>query len=224
MASPVFRSNSAGDGTGTGFTATEPAGAAEGDALLIEILVEDTHSSFTPAAGWEEIRAQDAGPFTARTYGIRRGSSAPALNFSWVTSRYFEWSISAWSGIVASGDFVESSAVATPNIGTGPTPPPVTTLTADTTVVVIAWTWGGWGGGGATPPSGYTLRYGPTGFDHGVASLAVATATTETPGAWANAGNAEQTAFSIVLASIGGTPEAPPAPAPSGALFFGSNF
>jgi hypothetical protein len=204
MAAPAFRSASNDTGSGTGFTASEPAGAASGDGILMMILVEDTHGSFTVSGDFTLVPncAVDVGPFSARVFYHRRGSSAPDYAVSWTTSRYYEYSVYAYSGVVSSGSFIDASASGTPTTGSEPNPPAITTTTADTRVCALAWTWAGWGGGGANPPSGYALRFGASSYDHGLADIEQAAAGSVDPGNFTNAGSDSIVGMTIALASV----------------------
>lgn len=204
MASPVWQSVSSGNGVDTTFTASEPSGAADGNALVLWLLLEDTFSGLTGATGWtKKGTTLDVGPFSTACYVIRR-SGAPDLTWSWTTSRYFEWSLHRVSGIVSSGEFVEAFVEGTPTTGSEPNPPSATATTAETLAMAAGFTWAGWGGSGATAPASYTLRYGPASVDHAVATRALASAGAEDPGNFTGAGSDSIVGITMILASTSG--------------------
>lgn len=180
------------------------------------ILVEDTHTAFSGPSGWTLQASQDVGPFTAYIYKLRRTGSAPSYAVSWSTSRYYEWSVQSASGAVASGEFIDAAAagaVVSTNSINGPA---ITTLTAETLIYAIAWTWWGWAGSEAAP-SGYTKRFAASGYDHGIATKALATATSEDPAAWGNTSGSDATwSYTLAIASVAaaGTKAPPPARRP----------
>lgn len=204
MAAPAYRSIDTDYGTGTSFTMSEPSGAASGDGLLAFFVIEDNHSALSPPSGWTAVPSCnniDVGTFHAYAYYIQRGGSAPALGVSWTTSKYYEWTIVAYSG-VSGASFVDASAASTPSTGTGPDCPAITTTVADTRIVTVAYHWSGFNP--ATPPPGHTLRL--SGFvDIPVADATQATAGSVDPGTWDDAeGSDRQMALTIALAPTGG--------------------
>ena len=202
MASPAFRAQTHELGSGEqSFTATEPAGSANGDVIIAAVLLEAGTNLSTPA-GWT-LRAGpvDAGPYTGWIFSIRRGSSAPALGWTWTTNSYFEFHLSGWSGAVASGEYIDDEADGGTTTTNAPNGPAVTTTTTDTTVVSIVMTWAGWGGASAAP-SGYTERDAFDGFDVGLADKAVGAPTTEDPGAWGGTNGSDAVwTYTLAIAS-----------------------
>lgn len=186
---------------------TEPAGSASGDVLLYMILVELAHSAFTAPGSWAAVPNCDAldvaADFTCYCRYIVRGGSAPALGASWSGgSKYFEWSVHAFHSCDTTNPINISAATASSS-GTQVNPPSVTT-TADSIVCALAWHWAGWSGT-ATPPSGYTLRFGDSGYDHGLATKSVPTPGVEDPGTWGAAGGTDDMrGMTIAIASAGG--------------------
>lgn len=221
MASPVWQTMTNDSGTGTGFTMTEPSGAADGNALVAVILIEDTISNLSIPGMTIKGTATgaDAGPFRC-VHAVLRRAGSPTLTVSWTTSRYWEYSLHRISGIVSSGEFVEAFVEGTPASGTEPNPPAATATTTETLVLISGFTWAGWGGGGAAAPTNYTLRYGPATIDHGVATRALAAAGAEDPGAFTGAGDDSYIACTMILASTGGGGGGGEAPAPQTGLGF----
>ena len=208
MASPTHRSSSNNTGSSTGFTATEPTGAASGDGLLLLVLVALAHSSIVPPALWTPVpscNALDAGTsFTAYMYYLLRGGSAPALNMSWTTSQYYEWSVHAFPGVVGAS-FIDASAATASTSTANPDPPSIVTTTDDTLICAITYTWAGFASGGASPPSGYALRFGAVDYDHGIATLAKGAAGSVDPGTFGNTNGSDVTrSMTVALAGSAG--------------------
>jgi hypothetical protein len=209
MASPTFRSQTNGVGSDVGFTATEPASAAQNDGLLMLVLVERTFTGFTPPSGWTAVpncNALDVGTaFTAHAYSILRGAGAPAYDVSWTTSHYFEWSVYAFPGVLTTASFIDASSGGTSTSGTQVDPPAITTTTDDTLICALAWHWAGWGGGGASAPSGYTLRFGAASYDHALSTVAQGAAGSADPGLYGSAGGSDvMRGMTIALGSVAG--------------------
>jgi hypothetical protein len=202
MASPAFRAQTHELGSGEqSFTATEPAGSAEGDVILAAVLLEAGTNLNTPS-GWTLLAGPvDPGPYLGWLFAIRRGASAPALGWTWTTNSYFEFHLGAWSGCVSSGEFIDAQADGGTATTNAPNGPAVTTQTTDTTVISFAWTWAGWGAS-STPPTGYTERDAFDGFDVGFADKAIGSPTTEDPGAWGGTNGSDAVwTYTIALAS-----------------------
>ena len=187
MAHPAFRSKTFATSSGTGFTASEPSGAAENDLLYMWIVLQNTFSSFVgPTGGWELLYNLVNTNSTTYLYAIRRGASAPNRTCSWTTSIYYEVSLTAWSGCVTSGALydVKNYTAATQRNPANPNCPSVTTTVVETLVVAFGMGWSGavsaW-----TAPSGYTIREaGSAGIDLCIAEKELDTITSEDPGAF----------------------------------------
>lgn len=184
MASPTFVNKTFVKSTEETVTPSEPSGAAEND-ILIAWLIHDQGTSATAPSGWTVLNYFDSTSFNGQLAWIRRGSSAPSLTWSFQFSN-FEISLTAWRGCLASGSPINASAYATPTTRNPNNPdcPAVTTTVADTTVIAFGAAWGE--SNPFTAPSGYTGRE-LNAVDNGkicVASKAVASATTENPGAF----------------------------------------
>lgn len=205
-ASPAFVNQAHGQGTGfeTSFTATEPAGAASGQGFVAMLTLAAGFTGLTAFTGWTQLYSINCTDFTAFFYYIQRGASAPNLTASWTNNAYYEWMIANYSGVVGAS-FIDASAAGTPATGGNPDPPAITTTTPNTTVLALGWTWDAWATGGATPPSGYTLRFGLLDWSLGISDLAVASAGAQNPGAYANvnAGTGGQVGVTVALASQG---------------------
>jgi hypothetical protein len=185
----TFISNS---GTSTGFTATEPTGAAKDDILLMFSVISSSNTVNAPA-GWTTAFTQTASNgVTTRLYWIRRGTSAPSYAVTWASANiYYEASVSAWSGVVTSGspfDVTASNASTTKNPA-NPDCPSVTTTVANTVVIALGLSWNGWSTT-AQPPTGYTIVEGGVNGSHhdiGVAYIAKAAIGAENPSAFTSA-------------------------------------
>lgn len=144
-------------GTGTGVTMTAPPGAADGDILLAVLYFENTSDTLTLPGSWALIRSDNnagANPYRVALSWIRR-SGAPALNFAWTTSVFFQYIISAYTGCLAAGTPTDGS-----NFGNATSISPYRVTTFSTTVngdVLIAIN-NTLSGCIPTPPAGYTSR------------------------------------------------------------------
>jgi hypothetical protein len=197
----------------TSATPTEPVGAAQNDILLMFIVIETSNTTFIAPAGWTQLYAL---PSTTGAdvwvYWIRRGASAPSYGISWTNLDYYEVSVTAWSGVITSGnpyDAIANNARAQAN-PSAPDCPAVTTTVANTVVLALGMTWAGWGTGGAGTPTGYTLREsGGYTVDLGVASKLVVVAGTDDPSIYTNvpANLADKAEITIAL-----KPQVPPLP------------
>lgn len=216
-----------GDASSSTFTATEPAGAAQNDILLMYFLLETEAAiaeTYAAPSGWTQLAKVNTNGttnirFSSAIYAIRRGSSAPSYGVTNIDTAaptfYVEAVVSSWSG-VDTGVAMSSLIVADTGNQSGnpanPDSPSVITTVNNSVVVSLGPSWAGassiW-----SPPSGYTI--GDNGSAFGEAPFAyklVATAGAENPGAFSGAASGVDPwwAVSVVL---------PPAAGASG--FFG---
>lgn len=182
----AFRSASnSGRAAGGNLTATEPAGAAEGD-ILVAIWEQDNSAvTLGLPAGWTEVQRGNDGSAFAWVVGyIVRGASAPSLTFTASGSQYRECIIVCISG----GEF-DAVQVATGSASSGnANPPSATASTASDLAVAMVYFWAGYNSPGPTAPSGYTAASSAwgTGGGGGAAYRSLSASGAEDPGVFAN--------------------------------------
>ena len=192
--------------TGTGFTATESAGASENDILLMWFGNNDGNALTTPPSGWTLIYANNSTSqsLSCWLYYIRRGASAPSYTVAWTNSVYYEWSVTAWVGVITTGNPINTSAttgILQNRDPANPDCPSITTTVTNTMVLAVAGTWANLTSG-FTPPSGYDLREGIISGALCLASKNVAVAGVEDPGAYSGAPAGSSNVDEITVALI----------------------
>ena len=185
----TFVSKSAdGETTGTGFTATEPTGASLNDILFLWVVVQTGLTNWAPPALWTLLvdlsngGGGDSQNFAAWLYWIRRGTTAPALNASWTSTKFYSVSTTCWRGCKLSGNPYNASAglyaVTNPS---APNPPSISITAQNAVAVALGASWTG-PTVAYTAPTGFTIR------EAGAAGTAVCVASkiagvgTEDPG------------------------------------------
>lgn len=151
----AYRSASKSTGaSGGNLTATEPAGAANGDVLVALFAQDHTTATLNLPSGWTEIgRGTGGAPNFSYVVGwIARGASAPSLTF---TSNQTAWREVV---IVCLSDAAFDAAQIATGTGTNDADPPsATATTASDVAVAMAYYFPGWGAS-PTMPTGYTQR------------------------------------------------------------------
>lgn len=222
MTAPTYRSKSYPSGMsspivspdGTGVThAAEPAGAAQDDILIWDLLLYQLRNVLTPPSGWSlAYNIAGGSELRAIRYWIRRGASAPALTIGFDGYFYCESVITCWQGAKTSGS--PFGAVSHPaNVGTGTQldSAAITTTASDSTIITHGMHWLGAPSGGWTAPSGYTGReLGSTGQGIAIASKALTgeSGTSQDPGSLGTTSSGEYWAGTTELLSAdsgGGT-------------------
>jgi len=182
-----FRSEShAGYTTGTSPSFSEPASAANGDALIV-LYVCDAGGAPTFPGGWTSLYNGTQGAVTWRAgYQIRSG--APNMGFTHTGSIYYEISVCCLTGTTTLALDSQSSTGSTGNGANHNPDMPSTTAVASASMAIAGGiNYGGSQGGGWTASSGYTFRSrNTTGDDSGMETKSLASAGAENPGAWAN--------------------------------------
>jgi hypothetical protein len=186
-------------------TPTEPTGAAQGDILIMFVLLNNNVGMST-SAEWNDITAQFLGNNGIKIglFWARRGTSAPsyALSLSGATS-YHEVSVTAWSGVLASGSPFGTPAKSTQSRNPpNPDCPSITVGSANSAVLAFGVSWAGWNTV-ATAPTGYTIAEGGISGTHNdiaVAYLIKSTTGTENPPAFSGTwGIASETTVEITV-------------------------
>jgi hypothetical protein len=151
--------------TAANITATEPAGAATDD-ILIAFLYIESDTAVTAPASWSNSfngttmlsecnTASDA--FRMYAYWIRRGGSAPALQWTFASSSRMIY-VAAYSGALASGDPFSFGDHQVRDTTAASTYPNCSGTTSDANEMLV------WGGGtfanptSSTQPTGFTER------------------------------------------------------------------
>lgn len=178
----------AGTGTAVGTTATEPSGCTSGD-LMIAIVHKDggAGGALTRPSGWTNLYngASNETQFRYDVSYIVRGGSAPALNWTWTGSAYYEYIVLCLSGQHATP--IDNSGSFSTNFSGTPDPASITPNTSDAMAIVFGLTWSGSGSGGLTAPASYTRVYSATGWNSGMAYRQLASGSAEDAGTWGNA-------------------------------------
>lgn len=168
--------------SGTSVTATEPGSSAANDIMLLWWLVGSGSSARIGPTGWMQL-AEFVG---SNVYGqlliTRRGSSPPALGFSWTTAAYSEVGCIAVSGCDTGPLMLHDFAFNMPATRTAPDCPVVQSTVAECLAIAFGMNFTG-SSGGATAPSGYTMTAigDAAGDDLCVATKVVNTASIESP-------------------------------------------
>lgn len=163
MAAPAYRSAAISNiGTTNDVAGVEPPGAALND-IEIAFHYQEADNAITPGSGWSSsfngttlmAECNAATAFRMQGFWIRRGASAPDLNFIHASAFRF-MTIAAFSGAITSGDPFSFGTFAVRDDATAKTWASTsgTTNSADELLV-----WGGFAsdaGGAGTPPTGYT--------------------------------------------------------------------
>lgn len=166
MAAPAFRAiSTAGGSAAANITGTEPTGAAENDILVAHLYIE-SDTAVTAPSGWSNsfngatmlAECNTAGrAFRSYAYWIRRGASAPALTWTFLSS-FRGLSIAAYSGALASGDPWSFGTTAVRDDETAATFPAVSGTTTDADEKLV-WMGGDFIGGTASvPPTDFNER------------------------------------------------------------------
>jgi hypothetical protein len=202
--SPVFNTN------GTSPTATEPAGAASGDALLA-LYATASGASPTLPAGWTTLYGPTTqGGVVFRVGYLIRGGSAPSYAFTHTGSVYRELHVLCFQGAAAITLDSQSSAGATGStVSHNPDPPATTAVASSSLAVAGGINWGGsvsgWSGG-----AGYTVRSDNTaGNDCVIVDKSLAAPGSENPAAFSGAisgGGAQDwwDGFTVTFTDAGG--------------------
>lgn len=211
MASPAFRAITSTQSSGTGFTATEPTGAAEWDILFWLVGWVGNPTGLSTPSGWTEI-GSSVSNITVKLYAIRRGSSAPTLTFpTWTGTFDYTQSMIAFSGATRSGAVHEAIASTgernnasypTPTGNGTPNPASVTSLTPNAVIIAFIHDQIGSGGADWSAPSGYTLRTtGSASWRNGIASKALGAPAADDPGVFTTSADYRSVAFTVSLPS-----------------------
>lgn len=205
MTSPAYRASSRIDNSSvTSQTSTEPTGTVLNDIIIATVEIDFGHGTITAPSGWTLLGSASTTDADTFAYWIRRGSSAPALQWTWLSSvSYVETYLVSISGAVNTGNPIDVWTFGTPQTtGTIVTPPPVTIITTDTLSCVYGFNWiNGWSSS-PTAPTGYTTRLGGNFFDTVIATKAVSVTGTETPSGFSSsAGSSPNLGLTIVVAS-----------------------
>lgn len=166
MAAPAFRAiSTAGGSTAANITGTEPTGGAQDDIYVAHLYIE-SDTAVTAPAGWSNtfngttMMAEcntATRAFRSYAYWIRRGASAPALQWTF-SSSFRGLSIAAYSGALASGDPWSFGTTAVRDDTTAATFPAVSGTTSDADEKLV-WMGGDFiGGSASTQPTGFTER------------------------------------------------------------------
>jgi hypothetical protein len=206
MTAPVYRSISIINWVEqTDIDPPEPAGAAENDILLYFIISAGApFASWTPPAGWTELKKLDGSTGEFYLYWIRRGASAPALRGVWDSLNWHAGYIAAYPGAATTASpFGATNLPASISGGaTSLDPGGVTTTANDSTILAGGANFGDPATAWAAP-SGYTLR-GPSTDTFTLASKALTggTGTSQDPGSFgASAAANEAWTFTLELLS-----------------------
>jgi hypothetical protein len=175
---------------------SEPASVAEDDLFLANCSIDSDDGTWTDPAGWTQIDSQTESVGTQHWYigYIVRGASTPALGWSYSgTGTDIRCTIYAFRGIDTASpldvSWVLGSHYGQTTDSANSTNPAITTNTNGAVVVLYDSTkFQSAGTPGA--PSGYTLDTTGDGSQpqQQMAYKTVATAGTETPGAWTHTG------------------------------------
>lgn len=162
---PTFRSlTDQGNAAAANITGSEPAGAAADDILIASLYIEST-TTITPPAGWSDSfngttmvgEVSSAGVFKQYLYWIRRGGSAPALQWLF-SSAYRELVIAAYSGARASGDPFSFGDIELRDNAINAIWPDTSGVTSDANETLV-WVGTNIAGGAASDqPTGFTER------------------------------------------------------------------
>jgi hypothetical protein len=172
-------------------TPSEPAGSTQGDILIMFVLLNN-NVNISMSSEWSEITPQFLAPNSVRIglFWTRRGTSAPNYTATLSSaSSYNEASVTAWSGVLASGSpfgtAVTNSQTRNP---ANPDCPSITVAVANSVVLAFGMTWSGWTSV-AGIPAPYTIAEGGisgTNNDLGVAYYVKSTTGAENPPAFTN--------------------------------------
>lgn len=185
----AFRAGAyAGDATGTSSTVTKPTGTADGDILILGLYNEDASdppTGLSPPSGFTLIQnGLASSPFSVRVYWKRASSEGANYSITWTDNVWHAEVLLAFSGCVASGSPIDTSAAGTEGSGSTLTYPSVTTTVADAMLVLFGASYGG----GEGAPAGFSAGAGDGGGSGaGYYKLQAATGATGTFGGAAHA-------------------------------------
>lgn len=164
-------------GTAANITATEPASAAQDDVLIAWLYIE-SDTAVTAPSGWTNTFASVAmlsecntasDAFRLYAYWIRRGGSAPALQWTFASSNRQIY-VAAYSGARNSGDPFSFADHQVRDTTASKTFPDCSGTTLDANEMLV------WGGGTFANPSGTTVPTGYTSRQAMSASISLASA------------------------------------------------
>jgi hypothetical protein len=138
---------------------------------------------------------------------------------------YSETYVVAASGVVGTGEVLDTSAIGTVTTTTTPDPPSVSIATIETLALAVGVSGVGWTSA-ATPPTGYTDRSSGGTFIAALATKTVAAAGTENPSAFSAADSSQPSVgLTFVFASQAAAAGGVEVPVPPGnTMFFGGSF
>jgi hypothetical protein len=194
-------------GTATTYTGSEGSGWQQNDILIAFAAPYASPCTFTAPSGWTLVQSSVASSRVSSwgIWWIRRGASAPALNWTFSGSTYFELTIVAFSGCITTGSPIDVSAktaIRSPSGAAAPDPPSITTVTAD--CLALAFGGSAYNGSAAwTAPSGYSIVVNGAGATV-IASKQLTGTGAENPGTFGGGATGEFDLYEATLALIPG--------------------
>lgn len=167
MAAPGFAAmgTSVADYGLTTIAGPKPSGVSAGHGLLA-FLTKENNAAVTAPAGWTQlgsgvftsVPAGESAPVGLQVFWKRAGGSeGNSYSFSWSGGCYARIVLARFTGVAATGSFIDVYDSEQNSTDTEETPDvSVTTTGADR---LLVWAGANWGGGAWTPPSGFTERY-----------------------------------------------------------------
>jgi hypothetical protein len=210
--------HSQGTNTAAGVTATEPASSTSGDVFIAFVHTEGSATGLTRPSGWTNLYNGTSSEvvYDYDVSYIVRGGSAPALNWTWTGSAYYEYYIVRFSGVDGTTP-INNAGSLTNNFNGVPDPPAITPSggLTNTMAVIFGIGWCGSDTGGFVAPTNYTIAVTPaTGLNAAVAYRQLASASAEDPAAWTGitdcGQNVTQSTITLTTGSGGGGPTLPP--------------
>ena len=164
---PAYRASAIQTATGTtSVSIGAPAGLVDNDIMIAAVSTLEWANTITAPAGWTQLYHQPIGTGMAASFWWKRAASESGSYTFSTTYGNTNWkgSISAYSGVITTGNPVEGSGFSN-NSGTGTTTPvtgSTTVATANTAAIVIYLTPPA-SSVTATAPTNYTENYDNTG-------------------------------------------------------------
>jgi hypothetical protein len=159
MTAATLRSTSFTTAVGAAVNAAEPAGAAQDDILIARITSQASVSVIDDPTthGWTEIKVVTGSAIRFQSYWIRRGASAPYLEFGWSGAAGYAVSIDCWPGAKTTGSPIGATNLpSTTSTGTTLNSGSITTTANDSVIITAGTHNAGSPAGLWSVPSGYT--------------------------------------------------------------------